>query len=95
MERAWGMAWNCWEVMGCGREPGGAQAQVRGVCPASVDRSSHGINRGVNAGRYCWRIAGTYCRGERQGTFAQKAEGCGKCRFFQSVRDEEAEALRL
>lgn len=89
------MARNCWEVMGCGREPGGAQALSRGVCPASIDGSSHGINRGVNAGRYCWRVAGTYCRGERQGTFAQKAEDCGKCRFFLLVRDEEAEALLL
>ncbi len=86
---------NCWDVMKCGRSPGGVNVVSSGICPAAVDRSSHGINRGQNAGRYCWRIAGTYCRGQRQGTFAQKAEDCGKCFFFQLVRYEEAEALTL
>jgi hypothetical protein len=81
--------------MGCGREPGGVNAGEAGVCPTTADRASNGINRGLNAGRYCWRVAGTLCGGKAQGTFAQKAENCGKCPFFKLVMAEEEEALIL
>lgn len=32
----------------------------------------------------CWLIAGTYCRGEVQGHFAQKLGDCAKCEIYQS-----------
>jgi len=31
----------------------------------------------------CWFIAGTYCSGEVQGTFAQKLNNCSECRVYQ------------
>ncbi|MDO8736954.1 MAG: diguanylate cyclase [Thermoleophilia bacterium] len=31
----------------------------------------------------CWLIAGTYCRGEVQGHFAQKLGDCAKCEIYQ------------
>ncbi len=58
--------------MACGREAGGAHAAERGVCPAYP-----------NNGHSCWIVAGTYCRGEVQGTFAKKALACVLCPVYQ------------
>lgn len=75
--------------MRCGREPGGNQVRYLGICPASIDVSYDGLNNGENAGRLCWAVAGTFCGGEIQGTFAEKRQNCLKCSFFKLVRDEE------
>jgi hypothetical protein len=80
---------NCWEFKNCGREPGGSKVTELGVCPASVEGRMDGTHEGVNAGRACWVIAGTLCRGEVQGTFAKKYEACEKCDFYQKVKSDE------
>ncbi len=81
---------NCWEVKDCGRQLGGQNVDELGVCPAAEAVQYDGINGGKNGGRLCWAIAGTFCRGQVQGTFAAKSEGCFKCEFFQQVcQDEE------
>jgi signal transduction histidine kinase len=63
----------CWEYMKCGRDK---DASLK--CPAYP-----------NFGRVCWAVAGTFCEGKVQGTFAQKYEDCQKCEFFQKMRDRE------
>jgi hypothetical protein len=73
---------NCWEVTGCGRERGGKKENELGLCPAAADERLHGVHGGMNAGRACWVVAGTFCEGEVQGTFAQKLGDCMKCDFF-------------
>jgi hypothetical protein len=80
---------NCWEVMKCGREPGGVNAGVLGVCPSAEDGRLDGVHGGVNGGRACWVIAGTFCGGSIQGTFAQKLQDCSLCKFYRQVRVEE------
>jgi hypothetical protein len=80
---------NCWEVKGCGREPGGKKAKELGVCPATTEEGLSGVHGGKNAGRACWVVAGTFCKGEVQGTFAQKYRDCTLCDFFRQVRQEE------
>jgi len=80
---------NCWEFKKCGREPGGSKANELGVCPASIEKRVHGVNRGKNAGRSCWALAGTLCGGQVQGVFAQKLNNCLKCEFYQLVGAEE------
>ena len=80
---------NCWESLKCGREPGGAKSTELGVCPATIDTSSDGINGGKNAGRICWAVAGTFCGGKVQGTFAEKQISCMICEFFKKVKEEE------
>lgn len=57
----------CWEYMKCGRDK---DATIK--CPAYP-----------NFGRICWVVAGTFCEGKVQGTFAQKYEDCEKCEFYQ------------
>ncbi len=83
------MAKNCWEVKKCGRQPGGPKIGELGVCAASTERRAHRLNQGTNGGRVCWAIAGTLCRGQKQGTYAMKLADCMKCEFFQEVQCEE------
>ena len=64
---------NCWEFKKCGREPGGANVKEFGVCPVYP-------NQGTN----CATVAGTFCGGQVQGTFAMKLSNCMKCDFFKS-----------
>ncbi|MBN1807103.1 MAG: hypothetical protein JW837_17780 [Sedimentisphaerales bacterium] len=85
------MKQNCWEVKNCGRQEGGSKAKEKGVCLASADVSNDGKNGGKNAGRYCWKIGGTLCGGQVQGTFASKMSNCLQCEFFKKVREEEGD----
>ena len=80
---------NCWEFKNCGREPGGAKIAELGMCPASIDNTYNGLNGGKNAGRICWAVAGTFCGGNVQGTFAQKQSSCIICEFMQQVKSIE------
>lgn len=80
---------NCWEFEKCGRHPGGMKVKEFGVCPAATEKRAHGINGGINAGRACWAIAGTFCKGKTQGSVAEKLGTCLKCDFYNLVRTEE------
>ena len=80
---------NCWEFKKCGREPGGAHVPELGVCPAATEGRLDAVHGGRNAGRACWVVAGTLCKGETQGTFAVKFGACEACEFYLSVREEE------
>ncbi len=85
---------NCWEAMRCGREQGGKNSTEFGVCPAAADRSFDGINSGKCGGRICWAVAGTFCGGRPQGSFAEKRSSCLECQFYQKVQNEEGLANR-
>lgn len=80
---------NCWEVMKCGREPGGEKVKELGVCPAATEEMLEGVHEGKKAGRACWAVAGTFCEGEVQGTFAHKYRSCTDCPFYRQVMKEE------
>ena len=62
----------CWELMQCGRDK---DASLK--CPAYP-----------HFGRICWAVAGTFCKGKIQGTFAQKSEDCKQCLFYQMVTEK-------
>lgn len=85
------MKQNCWEVKKCGREEDGSKVDELGVCPASADIRYYGIHEGRNAGRCCWIVAGTYCEGKPQGTYAAKIDDCLQCNFYKEVFAEEGE----
>ena len=85
---------NCWEVMMCGREPGGKNISDSGICPAAGDVSWDGINSGKCGGRICWAVAGTFCGGCTQGSYVEKRTSCLNCDFYQMVQEEEGMAQR-
>ena len=68
----------CWEYLKCGREEGGVNAESDGICPAYP-----------NDGRGCWFVAGTFCGGQAQGTYAEKMGTCQDCDFYDGVMSEE------
>ncbi len=86
---------NCWEFKKCGRQLGGENTLAMGVCPASVAVALDGVHGGTNAGRACWVIAGTMCKGQVQGTFAQKYRDCAVCDFYKAVLEEEGNDFRM
>jgi len=80
--------------MKCGREPGGENARKQGLCPAAADTTFNNFNQGFNAGRICWLVAGTFCGGKAQGTFAEKHLSCKQCKFYQKVHAEECDTIQ-
>jgi hypothetical protein len=80
--------YNCWEFKNCGRQPGGENELELGTCPASTTRTFDGYNGGTNAGRACRLVAGTFCEGEVQGSFASKYRDCFQCDFYKLVRGQ-------
>ena len=86
---------NCWEVTCCGREPGGRKAAGGNTCPVAEDTRFSGINRGIGAGRYCWKVAGTYCGDQVPEMLGRKMIDCALCGFFQQVKREEGDKFQF
>jgi len=86
---------NCWEILECGMQPGGANTEEYGICPAASDKSMDGINVRKNGGRICWAVAGTLCKGEVHGIFACKIESCFNCAVFELISNDEEEQFKL
>lgn len=80
---------NCWEYKNCGRNEGGNHVHDMGICPSAEEQRLDGVHGGINGGRACWVISGTLCRGEVQGTFAQKFKSCLACDFYRHVKQDE------
>jgi len=86
---------NCWEVLLCGREPGGRCAQELGPCPAATETDCDGINDGTNAGRICWAVAGALCREHVRDRDGAAIEECRHCAFYRRVKYEEGTHFQL
>lgn len=86
---------NCWEFKACGKEPGGINVDSTGVCPASLETKTHGIHYGINAGRCCWVIEGTFCDNTTQANFIDKFKDCSQCDFYALVTREERDITPL
>ena len=86
---------NCWEIEQCGRQPGGHAALERGVCPAASATHHNGVNGGVNAGRICWAVSGTFCGGTLHGQGDSYADSCVNCKAFKQIAAEEGANLIL
>jgi hypothetical protein len=86
---------NCWEVMKCGRQPGGENVDKLGICPAAISGNYNGTNKGKFRGRFCWAVTGTLCEGDVQGTYAKKVMDCIHCKFLKHVNEEEGRDFKL
>jgi hypothetical protein len=89
------MPMNCWEFMRCGREPGGRQAEERGVCPAATFEAADGYLGGRNAGCACAFVTGTFCEELIQGTYREKSKDCWDCEFYRRLRREHGAAFSM
>lgn len=68
---------NCWEFMQCGREQGGKNADLLGVCPAYPDN-----------GQDCANVVGTFCDLVQAMRSAKHTE-CPECPFYNSMHFDE------
>lgn len=73
----------------------GCNIRELGVCPVITATEYDGRNGGKNGGRICWQVAGTFCGGKVQGTYAEKKSSCLKCDFAMKVFDEEGKNLKF
>jgi len=85
------MKMNCWEYQKCGREPGGANVRKSESCPSATETRLHGVHGGMNAGRACWVVGGTFCPDKVTGSFALQYETCSGCDFYQYVKNAEGD----
>lgn len=82
---------NCWEILECGKQPGGENVGEAGPCPAATDESLDGMNHGKNGGRICWTVEDTQC----EGCFAEKMPQCVQCEVYKTVQEEEGDAFLM
>ncbi len=80
------MKQNCWEFMDCGSKRD---------CPAFSEDRLNGEHGGVNAGRACWVVAGSFCSDKIKGEFAQSGKTCRQCDFYQHVYEEEKDDFKI
>ena len=81
--------------MKCGREKGGFLEYEYGTCPAALAKRLDGVHRGINGGRACWVIAGTFCGGAGEGAFATPNHPCTECEFYELVLEEEGHGFLM
>ncbi len=87
---------NCWETMGCGREPGGERTSWLGVCQTALAIMADGLNEGKNAGRICWTEMGSFSDGKNGAcVFLARVKSCSLCKFFNKVKDEQGDEFIL
>lgn len=86
---------NCWQYKQCGRGPGGEKEKELGICAAATELRLNGIHGGMNGGRACWVVAGTFCQGKASGSFAQKYNDCKDCDFYKKVLTEDCNNFKL
>jgi hypothetical protein len=81
---------NCWEFNQCGREKGGINVPIHGVCPVPYLHALDGVNGGKNAGRYCWSITNNGYRNQKDiCLYVKKYNNCLECPYYQMVQKEE------
>ena len=80
---------NCWEVIQCGRQHNGEEVNELGICPAATTSEYDGINGGVQGGRFCWAVSGTFCSGNKNDSCAEKSMDCLNCTFLMQVKEDE------
>ena len=83
---------NCWEVIRCGRQPGGPNVRTLGGCPVATAEGLHAVNHGKNGGRACWAVP----EERKMGILEEVRPGpwkivlCLRCPFYRRVESEGA-----
>lgn len=85
---------NCWEHKQCGREPGGKKAYL-GICPVTTYHDANGFLDGINGGRACMYITGTFCDNTLNGTVHEKGKTCLECDFFKTLKQEHGKDMLI
>ena len=84
---------NCCNFKRCGREPGGRNISIFGVCSAPVAIGFDGMNNGRNGGRSCWIIRESACEQVMRKCCVQEIRECRQCDFYCFVNESEEEPV--
>ena len=85
---------NCWDLMGCGREVDGENANELGICPAAMDQELTAANSGSCGGRACWKVR-VKVGNKTIPQWSHPEKDCLTCSVFQMVRKEEKDCFIL
>jgi hypothetical protein len=86
---------NCWEFKKCGREPGGKNLSVFGVCSVPVTIGFDNVNNGKNGGRSCWIIRESACEEVMRKCCVQEIRECRQCDFYRFVNETEKKHVAM
>ena len=75
--------------MKCGRALNGKKVKELGVCPVATHPYADGINEGINGGRICWAIVGSYSLYNLKCPGPGQSHLCFECDFHRKVLEEE------
>ncbi len=86
---------NCWEFKKCGRQEGGENAGVLGGCPVCSAKEADGFNDGVNGGRGCAYIVGSFSPGVIDDVEQNKKADCSNCEFYHLLKRDSRIQMRV
>lgn len=86
---------NCWEFEKCRRQPGGSKIKDLGICPAATFSAADGFGGGINGGRACVYITGSFCSSTVKGTRKEILKKCPQCDFYHVLKNEMREEMTL
>ena len=84
---------NCWEAKECGREPGGKNVELYGLCSVPEETACNGLNGGENGGRSCWLWRETACTEIMKKSSVQNIRECRECNFYIAVKKTQVTLL--
>ena len=82
---------NCWEYHKCSQRPHGKRIDKLSICRAATDNKQNGVNGGINGGRFCWVVVGSF--GTRREQLWR--EECSSCPFLLLVEKEEGRYFKM
>lgn len=77
---------NCWQIKNC---------MSKEECLAYGEARLNGVHGGINGGRACWIVVGTFCSCNIKGEFASKNVSCRMCEVYQIVAKEEGDNFKV
>jgi len=64
-------------------------------CPAAKFNEADGFLDGINGGKSCVYITGTFCNRSIQGTFQDKEKHCGQCEYYLYLKGIHGNGLSV
>ena len=77
---------NCWQIKNC---------VSKEECLAYGEARLNGVHGGINGGRACWIVVGTFCSCRIHGEFAKKISSCRQCEVYRLVEQEEGDDFMI
>ena len=86
---------NCWEIKKCNFGSQKSKTNTATACLVKSSAEFNNTNGGVNGGRICWAVAGTFSSRPPCGEFVHEQVTCMECEVFKQIEKEEENKFSL